>query len=261
MTSGHPDPHSDASYRSHFDSADRAKAYDEQQYAAGSWSDLLWKIEKTQLLSIIRDLYGALDRIDYLDFASGTGRIIGFLEDKVDSATGIEISPAMVERARSRLRHGTVVCTDITDSTAPIEAQYDLITAYRFVLNAEPALRIKAMRALAARLRDGHSLLVFNNHGHIPSLKSFTHSRGHRRGRPEDWRPEGNVLPDSDVHELAHQAGLRIVQQHGYGVLSAKSLRLLREDRALRIEERLSRMPRLARFGINQLYVAQLDTN
>ncbi|MGA2439496.1 MAG: class I SAM-dependent methyltransferase [Tepidisphaeraceae bacterium] len=85
------------SYSAHFQESDAARKYETGEYAAGTYSDLLWHIEQDQLRAIISDLRRVKPRIEALDFASGTGRITAFIEDEVDAVTGIEISQAMVE--------------------------------------------------------------------------------------------------------------------------------------------------------------------
>ncbi len=58
------------SYREQFGRRDAAVAYDEVQYGPGSYADLLWQIEQTQLRKVLVDLRSTHRRIDYLDFAS-----------------------------------------------------------------------------------------------------------------------------------------------------------------------------------------------
>lgn len=256
-----PNVSADETYRRHFAAKERAADYDEVQYASGSYSDVLWEVEKGQLQDVLATLRGTHDRIDYLDFAAGTGRIISFMEDQVDSATGIEISSAMVERAQAKLSRGQMICADITAPDAAVEGRYDLITAFRFILNAEPALRLAGMKALAARLKDERSVLVFNNHGNIWSLKLLALPFHKLRSRSNGWKLEGNVMSDTEVRELAAAAGLRIVRQYGCGVLSGKSLKLISRERAVRIENGLARRPVLWRLGANRMYVAQLASS
>ena len=86
-------------YRKQFSSPAKAQEYEDVHLAAGSYAHLLGEIEKEQLAGQVSRLRETHPRIDYLDFATGTGRILAFLEDKVDTATGIDISESMVERA------------------------------------------------------------------------------------------------------------------------------------------------------------------
>src|SRR5262245_50706863 len=131
-------------YRHEFISAGDAGRYDSVEYAPSSYSNLLWELEKPVLTAVVREFRKTHGRIDYLDFATGTGRVAAFLEHSVDVSTAIEISEAMVDRARLRLRRIELVCRDITDPTVAPDGCYDLITCFRFFLNAEPALRLEA---------------------------------------------------------------------------------------------------------------------
>ena len=163
------------SYRRYFHTPERAIEYDTQRFNSQAYGDVLWRVEQTQLRILLEEFRQSHSTINYLDFAAGTGRIISFMEGLVDSATGIEISESMAELARRKLKAGTIVCRDITNPEAPLEGAYDLITAFRFVLNAEPSLRLGALKALASRLRDETSWLIFNNHNYLWSHKLLTY--------------------------------------------------------------------------------------
>ena len=160
------------SYREQFADPSSARKY-EQFYSPNTADDLRWQVEQVHLQKVLDQLRKTMPRIDYLDFACGTGRIISFVEPHVDSATGIEISPEMVKIAQKYVKDASLLCRDITADDAEIENKYDLITTYRFILNAEPSLRIAGFNALAARLKDQSSRLVFSNHGNPWSYKAL----------------------------------------------------------------------------------------
>ncbi len=244
-------------YRDQFSQAAKAREYETVHIAHGSYSDLLWEIEKQQLTAVLDELRRTHPRIDLLDFAVGTGRIIGFLESRVDAATGIDVSAAMVELAAGKLTGARMICKDITAAGDEIEGAYDLITAFRFALNAEPSLCLAAMKALAARLRDETSVLVFNNHGNPFShkLPLWPYHAVRRLGR--GYVTEGNYMTTRRARKLAAAAGLCIERVLGCGLLSAKSLRVLGFDRALRLEETLARTRLLRPLAVNQMYVAR----
>jgi SAM-dependent methyltransferase len=246
-----------ATYRGHFTDPGKAAGYDRSQYAPGTYAALVNEVEQEQLAGIVDRLRATRPRVEYLDFASGTGRIIGFLEDRVDRATGIEISEAMCAQARKRLRAGSVICADITAPGAPVEGRYDLITAFRFVLNAEPALRRAAMKALAARLRDGTSVLVFNNHGNLFSHKLLLWPWHRLRTLGRGWQPEGNYMSNRQARALAAEAGLAIERTLGSAFLSPRIARLLPRGLTARLERRLARSGLLGRLGAHQMYVAR----
>ena len=245
-------------YRRHFIDRRKAEEYDRVQYAPGTYAEIVGELERQQLAAIVEELRRTHQRIDYLDFAAGTGRIIAFLEDRVDTATGIEISEAMAEQARSRLHKGRIICADITAPGAPIEGRYDLITAFRFVLNAEPALRRDALRALAARLKDASSVLVFNNHGNPFSHKLLMWPYHALRRLGRGYAPEGNYLTNRQARRLAAAAGLEIERTLGCAHLSGRSMRFLSYPTVQRLERRLSRARVLGALGAHQMYVARL---
>jgi len=246
-------------YKSHFLTEAEAARYDRDEYGEGSYGQVLWGLERAALQKLVREFRQTHPQIHYLDFAAGTGRIAGFMEGLVETATAIEVSEAMAARARARLRATQVLCRDITASGCELEGKYDLITSFRFFLNAEPELRLAATKALAARLQDDQSWLVFNNHGNLWSLKiigwPYHRLRSFRRGR----KPYGNYLRHSEVKQLLAQAGLRIARVIGLGVLGGKLFNRLRFDTGSRLEERLAASPFLSRFGQDQIYVACRD--
>ncbi|MDH3512847.1 MAG: class I SAM-dependent methyltransferase [Gammaproteobacteria bacterium] len=245
-------------YRKQFVNKKKATAYDQVEYGSDSYNEILWRVEQEQLAALIAEFRRDYDHIDYLDFAAGTGRIVGFLEDKVDNATAVEISSSMVELARKKLTNATVICADITANAAVVEQKYDLITAFRFVLNAEPDLRLRAMRALAARLRDSSSWLVFNNHGNLWSHKLLLWPLHRLRRLGRGYLTAGNYMTNRQARKLADQAGLRIERVIGAGVLSAKVAGRMSVDSAVTLESRLARSELLSRLAVNQMYVARL---
>jgi len=245
-----------ASYRDQFLSAKEAERYDSRQYGADSYSDLLWSLEREYLASLIEDMRTTHEAIDYLDFAAGTGRVIEFMEDKVDSAVGIEISPAMIERANQKLTRGRMICIDITADDAGIEGRYDLITAFRFVLNAEPNLRQSGINALAKRLKDDDSILIFNNHGNLLSYKLLLWPLFRFRSRGSVGRSPSGYMTNREAHRIARRAGLEITKTMGYGFLSGRVAAVLPAERIARIERAISRSRVLRPFCVNQVYVA-----
>jgi SAM-dependent methyltransferase len=243
------------SYRDQFAGRPAAVAYDEQQYRPGSYADLLWQIERQQLRDVVSGLRAGHPRIDYLDFATGTGRVLGFLQPLVDSAVGIDVSEAMAERARSRVPAATVLCRDIAAAGAPVEGSYDLITAFRFLLNAEPALRTAALAALARRLRDPSSVLVVNNHGNLWSHKALLWPVHQAAGRVRPGS-SGNYLSHRAVLGLVERAGLRVEQVLGCGVLGARLARRLPGARVADWERRLA-ATRAVGAAVNRMYVCR----
>lgn len=242
-------------YREQFEGREAAQRY-EQHYCAPTYSNVLWEVEKDLLTKIIRDFRSTHDRIEYLDFAAGTGRVIDFVEEQVDAATGIEISSSMAEIAQNKLSKGRMIVKDITSGEDEIEGKYDVITTFRFILNAEPKLRRAGIEALVRRLRDDDSILIFNNHGDLFSLKAIAWPYHKIKALGKGYQTEGNYLTHGEVRRLARDTGLTIVYSVSYGVLSNKLMKVFGAGLTTRLEKMIVRIPILRSFGINRLYVA-----
>jgi predicted TPR repeat methyltransferase len=180
------------------------------------------------------------------------------MERRVSRSRGIDLSEEMLKIARTKVRRSELICADIT--ATPLTDTYDLITAFRFFLNAAPALRSKIMKTLAGQLRDQNSRLIFNNHGNPWSYKAVAWPL-HRLRQTIQGRPSvGNYLTDSEVRELVAAAGLEILEQVGYGLISPKLFRFA-PSRARELERDWSSSGMAQRIGVNQLYVAKLSAS
>ena len=249
-------------YSKSFSTDKQALNYENREYDENSYSSVLWEFEKELLTTLITEFRHSTggQPIDYLDFASGSGRIIAYVEDKVDTATGIEVSPAMCAIASKKLKHGKLICTDITLPDAAIEKKYDLITAFRFILNADPELRTIAMKALSLRLKDEKSWFIFNNHGNPFSVKLMMWPVHFVRQLYKGRDPACNYLTNAQVYRLAAAADLQIIRVIGYGFLGGRIAKIFSKTLACRIESILAKCPLLPVFGINQCYVAKRIT-
>jgi len=246
----------DSMYERRFQSREAAEHYEQEIYRVGSYNDLVWRIEQSLLETLVMEFRKAHDSIEYLDFACGTGRVLSFMQNYVDQATGIEISQAMVDIALMKSGRARVKCCDITNEP-PGEQKYDLITAFRFFTNAEPSLRLGAMKALANRLRDDTSWLVFNNHGNLLSRKALIWPLLAARNIGPAKVPCGRAMTHGQVLRLVDHAGLRVKRVSGCDILGARLAKLLGPEIAFGWESKLSKGP-LAQLGTSQLYVAQL---
>lgn len=244
------------SYREHFTAQGAASAYDEGQYAPGSYWDLVWELERPILDGVVADLRAGGRTVSYLDFACGSGRILSYLEGRCEEATGIDVSEEMLARARTRVKKARLVQRDITAEGAEIEGRYDLITAFRFLLNAEPDLRRAGLHALGRRLRDADSRLVVSAHGNPMSYKAI--ALPYRRVRSLlTGRPGENLLSSSESRRLLAEAGLDVVAVHGMGLLPGRLWRSLPRRVGVTIEAALMRAPFLPRLGVNQVFVCR----
>jgi hypothetical protein len=102
-------------------------------------------------------------------------------------------------------------------------------------------------------------VLIFNDHGHVPSHKSarrLAHQRRQRRtGGPV---VAGNYMTTEEARDLARNAGLKVQRVGGCGFLSSTAARLLPASLVGSAERALCRGALLQPLGANQMYVARL---
>jgi len=199
------------SYRESHQYAAKGAEY-ERYYETQAWDRFLWSREQEILLGILEKYFSDRD-VHLLDFACGTGRVTSFLEDRVKTSTGIDVSGSMLAIARKKLKRTQIIEADITVENILKPRKFNLITAFRFFLNAEPELRSLAIGELADLLtEDGY--LVFNNHhsSGSPWIK-LLYARHLRKN------PQGifNVMSIEQMEELAESVGLQIVEMYPVG--------------------------------------------
>lgn len=201
------------------------------------YRSVIWEIEQ----DIILDVF--LHRVEHqgagrlLDFACGTGRILSLLKARTATATGVDVSPSMLEVARRESPQARFVCADITRADDVDSERYDIITAFRFFPNAEPELRDAAMAKLSQLLAP-NGVLVFNNHLRCGSFRHklrqlLYHLRIKRNSR------DLHCMSDGEAISLARQHGLTLVEQRTFGLLP-----ILKEKRPLLPEAFIRRFER-----------------
>ena len=175
-----------------------------------SYRNILWSLEKKILENILRDNFSN-KKVNYLDFACGTGRVISHLCDKVGNATGVDISNEMLKVARINVKNAVLIEADITNKDVLGETKFDLITAFRFFPNAQSELREEAIKLLAKHLKND-GVLVLNNHRNASSLYFRVLSLLNKSN-------EGEGMTEEDIHKLLDSACLKIKKKYGIGIL------------------------------------------
>lgn len=188
----------------------------EEHYNTDRWYLSLWRQEQHALKDFIKTYLGGR-QIHLLDFACGTGRICGFLEHYTATAVGVDVSESMLKIARQNLKRTELILADITNDPVLRGRKFNLITAFRFFLNAEPDLRKAALRALVPLLADD-GYFVFNNHRNSTSpLVRFKYGRSKR---------PRNFMSMQEMHELANEFGLEIIKIYPVGFLPLPKVKL-----------------------------------
>jgi len=184
----------------------------EEHYEKQPWERYLWSREREIILRILEKYFTGRE-IHLLDFACGTGRIAGFLENRVKTSTGVDVSDSMLAIARKKLRQTEIVKADITVENIFKPRKFNLITAFRFFLNAEPELRSAAVGAIAELLcEDGY--FVFNNHHSLGSPWIGLLNARHLKKYPEGTF---NVMSIDQMKRLVEGAGMEMVEIYPAG--------------------------------------------
>lgn len=200
---------------------DYHRKFSEQPYRA-----VIWDIEQAVLRDLVDRCVTLPHEARLLDFACGTGRVLALLESKVGRAVGIDVSTSMLAVAARQVRGATLHCLDITQDGGLEGERFEIITAFRFFPNAEPALRDAVMARLSKLLAPG-GMLIFNNHRRCGSLRHRLH-RLLFALRIKRNRRNLHCMSDGAAAALAARHGLVVAERHDFGILP-----ILKEGRPL----------------------------
>jgi ubiquinone/menaquinone biosynthesis C-methylase UbiE len=128
-----------------------------------AYRKIVWKWEQDVLCRALHEIRSQQRSIKYLDFACGTGRILGFLEEDVDESFGVDVSSSMLEVAKQKSKKSKLILADLTHDELFEPCSLDLVTAFRFFLNAQSSLKEEALHAIYRILR-ANGYLIFNIH-------------------------------------------------------------------------------------------------
>jgi SAM-dependent methyltransferase len=207
--------------------------------------NMVWRLEQRVLTRIVNSRFGGVPP-DHLDFASGTGRVLGHLSGLVKSSTAVDISESMLGVAARNVPGARIMAGDITREELLHGELFDLITAFRFFPNAEGDLRKEVIDELAARLGpDG--VLVFNNH--INRNSFLRRMSAIRRGTSSD-----RGLIDEEVRDLVESAGLRIVKRHPIAVAPLSENHMWFPRLTYWLERGLMKIPGVSGIARNVVY-------
>ena len=117
-------------------------------YEVGYYAALWRKIEKPLVQATLRELGGPQKKC--LDFACGTGRITTVAADHFAEVVGVDVSALMLASAPGA---DNVRLQQIDITRQSLGETFDVVTAFRFFLNAEPPLREEALEAIRKHLK------------------------------------------------------------------------------------------------------------
>ena len=177
----------------------------EEGYYAAVWD----KIERPLVETTLRKLGGS--EKSCLDFACGTGRITDVAAECFGSVVGVDVSASMLSHARGA-RNVRLHNVDLTRRS--LGRTFDVATAFRFFLNADQRLRMEALRAIRAHLKDGGAL-VCNVQMNATSPTGLACRIVDRL----PWSLQRNTMSIDQMSALLASAGFTIEEVIPYGFL------------------------------------------
>jgi len=203
---------------------------------------MVWALERQFLDDIVQKAFPC-GKISHFDFACGTGRILKHLQKHTDLSVGVDLSEDMLGVAVKEIPQAELILADITRNDVLGDRKFDLITAFRFFPNAQPELRMEAMRVLVKHMRET-GCIIFNNHLNSSSLLRRIHGIS------------GQPMSQAEVKKLAVSNGLKIVKVYHVGVFPANESNTYLPGRVLLAVERIaSRFQILRMYAQNLIYV------
>jgi SAM-dependent methyltransferase len=210
------------SYTGRFAAAPDAQHYENAEYAPGSYSSWIWELQRPYVEREILSLRQDRPQIRLLDFACGTGRVLSFVENLADESIGLDISAEMLRLARPKCRTSALLEGNMADNPALVEGPFDVVTMFRFILNAGPELASTILQRLHPLLRAGRGRLICNVHGNSLSLRRFAlaaHRSSQARTEPSEAPPPMlEQMSPRQIKDLFRQTGYRVRSVYGFGL-------------------------------------------
>ncbi len=169
------------------------------------------KIEEPILRKLLGD-YSKEGKKTALDFACGTGRILHVLENYFQEPTGVDVSSSMLQHAHQKCLKSKVILQDITMEPLPVSV--DLVTAFRFFLNAELPLKESALKAIHNVLNPS-GVLVANVHVNASSILGMVYMM---RNTIKN-KKTANILSYNEFSQLLECSGFSIDKTIWYSYL------------------------------------------
>jgi SAM-dependent methyltransferase len=227
----------------------------QRTYASGYYAAQWERLEKP-LLARLFDEERRRGARRMLDIACGQGRITLFGAEFFEAVQGVDYSPEMLSVARQCLVNepslaGRDVRFDVADVSDYASAEpFDVITAFRFFLNANDELQRAALECVRRNLAP-QGVFITNVHVSAGSpLGVFWNTRNMLRriaGKPRD--PVRNVIGLARFRQMFDAHGFEITQVERYSLLPrVGKLTDSLAERGIQQFEQLARIPGLGRL-------------
>lgn len=158
--------------------------YDSKIFSGGL--DKFMALKEAEILRSMR-----LSGQSYLDFATGSGRILEVLAPQFDEVVALDVSEAMVSSARKKVPEAQFHIGGLRELH---KRKFDLITAFRFFGNAEMSLREEILGDLRPLVG---GLMIVNNHRN----------------------PDSRLCSGSKGLDLNHSNFVNLLEKHKYNIV------------------------------------------
>lgn len=234
-------------YRNSHLGTQRGILYD-QRYREGA-EYFYWKyFEKPYLVALFAQL-GHQYPGHFLDFATGTGRILEIASPFFDEVFGVDVSENMVVEAKRKLSNATFVLADVTVDPPKI-GPFPVVSLFRFILNSERRLSKDVLMWLRSVIAE-EGVLVLNNHC---NKWSATGLLGQLRNAIY-CQKKVNVLSDADVGNLLQECGFRIETKWGFCFIPSWRNRLLLPEVVIKyLEQTIGKVKGVQAFAKDRIY-------
>jgi len=239
-------------YRKSHLSAGKGRSYD-ASFSENPYRKMVWDFEKSFLMRVINEIDN-YSELSHLDFACGTGRVLSYVRPHASVSVGVDISSDMLSVAREDQGASELIQADLTKDDVLGSRKFDLITAFRFFPNAEPELRLDAMKSLVRHMTPT-GYLVFNNHKSTRSTRNLLARLAGRKNF--------QGMSEEETKELVEECGLEISGADCFCLLPISEKNPLLPLAVLAgLEGLLRKIKFLRKFGENQLVICRrLDRN
>ncbi|MCE0497369.1 MAG: class I SAM-dependent methyltransferase [Methylacidiphilales bacterium] len=246
------------SYQSRFLERDVAEDYACREYGAESYASSIWEWQAPLVRRLLEEARQEEPAGRHLDFACGTGRITRLTEEIFSEVDALDISPAMVGLARATCPQARFFVGNILESPDLCPGPYASITAFRFLLNLDPPLRLPLLAGLRQRLNPGGMLLI-NLHGNRHSLRqpAILWKRWRYGNSTAKDGLMLNDMSENEVRRCLESSELLVERVYGTGVLPPTVYRWPLRRFWSWIDCRLSAMRFLRHFCIDLIFVCR----
>lgn len=199
-------------YRSSHTSSSTAASYQEvfSRHLPGAY----WRtVEQPLLESLLTQVMSgrSISELNHLDVASGSGRLLEFFHGRTKCSTGLDISEEMLKHAKRLVPQANFLIADA--SHMQLSERFDMVTAFRFFLNAEPTLRSAVLDRIREHLQPG-GLLIANIHSQPWSSLGMWRDFKRRLGVQADRN-----MKIGEFNALLNRHGFEVIAHRTYGYL------------------------------------------